>query len=53
MKFLLDVCALSRSLRATLTDLGYDVISGLEIDPRASDEVLPWTCKPRRTRAHH
>ena len=40
MKFLLDVCASSRSLRATLTDLGYDVISGLEIDPRASDEVL-------------
>ncbi len=40
MKFLLDVCASSHSLRAMLTDLGYDVISGLEINPRASDEEL-------------
>ena len=40
MKFLLDVCASSRALRTLLTELGHDVISALEHDPRASDEVL-------------
>lgn len=40
MRFLIDVCASSRRLRAQLTDLGHDVVSALEIDPRASDEVL-------------
>jgi predicted nuclease of predicted toxin-antitoxin system len=40
MKFLLDVCASSRALPTLLTELGHDVISALEHDPRASDEVL-------------
>ena len=40
MKFLLDVCASSRALRALLSDLGHDVLSALERDPRASDEAL-------------
>jgi len=40
MKFLLDVCASSRALRALLTDLGHDVLSAFEVDPRASDDTL-------------
>jgi predicted nuclease of predicted toxin-antitoxin system len=40
MKFLLDVCASSRALRTLLTDLGHDVLSALDRDPRASDEAL-------------
>ncbi len=40
MKFLIDVCVASRSLCTLLTGLGYDVLSGAEIDPRASDEAL-------------
>jgi hypothetical protein len=40
MKFLFDVCASSRALRALLSDLGHDVLSALERDPRASDEAL-------------
>ena len=40
MRFLIDVCASSRKLQAELIDLGHDVVSALEIDPRASDEVL-------------
>ena len=40
MRFLIDVCASSRKLRAGLADLGHDVVSALEIDPRASDEAL-------------
>jgi predicted nuclease of predicted toxin-antitoxin system len=40
MKFLLDVCASSRSLRTLLVDLGHDVRSVIEIDSRASDEAL-------------
>jgi predicted nuclease of predicted toxin-antitoxin system len=40
MKFLLDVCASSRALRALLTDLGHDILSALEVDPRASDDTL-------------
>jgi predicted nuclease of predicted toxin-antitoxin system len=40
MKFLLDVCASSRALRTLLTELDHDVLSALEHDPRASDEVL-------------
>jgi hypothetical protein len=39
MKFLLDVCASSRALRALLIDLGHDVLSALEVDPRASDNA--------------
>ena len=40
MKFLLDVCASSRSLRTLLTDLSHDVCSVLDVDPRASDETI-------------
>lgn len=40
MKFLLDVCSSSHSLRALLTGLRHDVLSALEVDPRASDETL-------------
>ncbi len=40
MKFLLDVCASSRALRALLTDLNHDVVSAIDVDPRASDKVL-------------
>ncbi len=41
MRFLLDACAASRSLQATLTDLGHDVLSVPEVAPRATDaEVL-------------
>jgi len=40
MKFLFDVCASSRALRTLLTDLGHDVLSALDRDPRASDEAL-------------
>lgn len=40
MKFLLDVCASSRSLRTLLTDLGHDVCVAFDVDPRASDETI-------------
>ena len=40
MKFLLDVCADSRPLRAALADLGHDVLSARERFPNASDEAL-------------
>ena len=40
MKFLLDVCASSRSIYRTLTSLGHDVVSAIEIDARATDEEL-------------
>jgi len=40
MKFLLDVCASSRALRTLLTDLGHEVLSALEVDPRAADDAL-------------
>ncbi len=40
MKFLFDVCASSRALRTLLSNLGHDVLSALERDPRASDEAL-------------
>ena len=40
MRFLLDACAASRSLRALLDELGHDAVSALEVDPRAADEVL-------------
>jgi predicted nuclease of predicted toxin-antitoxin system len=40
MKFLFDVCASSRALRTLLTDLGHDVLSALDHDPRVSDEAL-------------
>ena len=40
MNFLVDVCASSRALRALLAELGHDVLSALERNPRASDEAL-------------
>lgn len=40
MKFLLDVCASSHSLRALLTTLGHDVRLAGERDPRISDEAI-------------
>ena len=40
MKFLLDVCADSRLLRAALTYLGHDVLSARERFANASDEAL-------------
>ncbi len=40
MKFLLDVCASSRSLRRILTDLGHEVLSVVEIDRRAEDSAI-------------
>jgi len=40
MKFLLDVCCSSRSLRRLLVELGHAVRLVSEVDPRASDEVV-------------
>ena len=40
MKFLLDVCAASRPLLTTLTNLGHDVLSARDHAPHASDEAL-------------
>ena len=40
MKFLLDVCAASRSMRHMLIESGHDVLSAAERDPRATDEAL-------------
>lgn len=40
MRFLLDVCVASRSLHTMLTNLGHDVLSAWETDPRATDEEL-------------
>ena len=40
MKFLIDVCADSRTLRAALAELGHDVLSAREGFGDASDEEL-------------
>lgn len=40
MRFLLDVCASSRSLEASLTDLGHDAVSVRDRDAGAADEAL-------------
>lgn len=40
MKFLLDVCTSSRSLRALLSELGHDVRLVGEGDPRSSDDAV-------------
>ena len=40
MKFLLDVCAASRSMHSMLTGAGHDVLSALEASPKATDEEL-------------
>ena len=49
MRFLLDVCASSHGMQATLARLGHDVVSALEYDPRASDEaLLSWATSEER-----
>ena len=40
MKFLLDVCAASRSMHALLAGLDHDVLSASETAPRATDSAL-------------
>ncbi|MFO0701005.1 MAG: DUF5615 family PIN-like protein [Nitrospira sp.] len=40
MKFLLDACCSSRSLRHILVELGHDVRLVSEVDPCASDETV-------------
>ena len=40
VKFLLDVSASSRSMRATLTRLGHDVLSASDMTPGAADEEI-------------
>ena len=40
MKFLLDVCAASRSMHALLAGMGHDVLSARETAPRATDSAL-------------
>ena len=40
MKFLLDACAASRTLQASLTELGHDVLSARDEHARATDETL-------------
>ncbi|MDH5740854.1 MAG: DUF5615 family PIN-like protein [Nitrospira sp.] len=40
MKFLLDVCCSSHSLRRVLVECGHDVRLVSETDPRASDETV-------------
>ena len=40
MKFLLDVCAASRSMHESLLELGHDVLSATEVDPSATDAAL-------------
>lgn len=40
MKFLLDACASSRTLKETLVDLGHDVRSAQDEYARASDKAL-------------
>ena len=40
MKFLLDVCAASRSMDTMLRELGHDVRSASEVAPSATDEAL-------------
>ena len=40
VKFLLDVCASSRTLRSLLVSSGHDAISAIEVDPTADDEQV-------------
>ena len=40
MKFLLDVCAASRSMNSMLIEGEHDVMSALEASPKAPDEEL-------------
>lgn len=50
MKFLLDVCAASRSMYEALTGLGHDVLSATDVMPDApDDEVLLTALTEERT----
>ncbi len=40
MRFLLDVCAASRSMYSMLIEEGHDVLSALEANPRATDQEV-------------
>ena len=40
MRFLLDVCAASRSMHTLLTELGHDVLLAGERDTHATDEAV-------------
>ena len=40
MRFLLDVCAASRSMHTLLTELGHDVLSAADRDTHSTDEAL-------------
>ena len=40
MKILLDVCVSARSLQASLSEWGHDVISVVNIDTRATDDQV-------------
>ena len=49
MRFLLDVCAASRSLQTALAELGHDVLSVRDWNPRATDRsVLTFAYEDRR-----
>jgi len=49
VRFLLDVCAASRSLQAALAELGHDVLSVRDWNPRATDRsVLALAYEDRR-----
>lgn len=49
MKFLLDVCAASRSMNSMLIEGGHDVLSALVSNPRATDgELLALANEERR-----
>ena len=40
MRFLLDACAASRTMRETLVGLGHDVLSALDVAPHATDDEI-------------
>lgn len=49
MRFLLDVCSSSRSLRAFLDELNHDTVSIVEVNPSATDdEVLEIALNEKR-----
>ena len=49
MRFLLDVCAASRNLQAALAEVGHDVVSVRDWNPRATDRsVLAFAYEERR-----
>ena len=49
MKFLLDVCVSSRSLHGFLAGRGHDVLSAVQVDPKASDDqLMGWALRDHR-----